>query len=443
MDLIILLYWVLAALLCVMMFYQGMTRKVDLFSIRNIYIAGFIVSQLVSPALSLKAEDYRGFSITDPMKAGKWMLFYNYIYISIYLFSYHRVRASDWLAKKFPRNAVSMSASDSMLMGLAISTIVVAMAVRIIGMRIPLIAAISVNTSLALASVACAIIGWVWAARRVNPAVLLAVTVVISVSLFVSLSGFYSRRPLISVLAGFVWGVYHRWIKHLSPVKMLIGAVPAMLVVVGIVGAFTAIRSHETSSTEAMATVQQMRSASISEGTGNLLGGQAVGAAALWVIDSFPDEFEYRPLFGLRYMVYWWVPRALWQDKPEPLSTEIATLARLRGVNRKGITLPPGVVGYASAEGGFYAVVIYAIFFGQFTRFFDSLVKIYPTNPFIILPVGCSTGQFLGLARGDISTFTTLAIVGFASSFFLIYFTAMAFGQSGSSPVRTPLPQPR
>lgn len=442
MDLIVALYWLLALLLCVMMFAQGMSRKVDLFSIRNIYLCGFIVSQIISPALALQADNYHLFHIVDPMKAGRWLLLFNYVFVAIFLLSYHRFKFADRLAGKFPKG--SGQASDSLLTTLAVVTIVAAAAIRLVGMRIPAITAISIATSLALASVGCAIMGWVWAARRVNPAVLSVSGIVLITGMMISLSGHYSRRPLISVLAGFAWGVYHRWVKKLSPSMMMVGTVPLVLVVGLIVAAFTAIRSHETSTTEAGATVQQMKNANISKGTSDLLGGQAVGPAALWILDSFPHKHEYRPLFGLKYMVYWWVPRFMWQDKPEPLSTEIATLARLRGVNRKGITLPPGVIGYAGAEGGFYAVVVYAIFFGQFTRFFDSLVRLNPTNPFIILPVGCSTGQFLGLARGDISTFATLAVVGFASSYLLIYLTSVLFGNpSSQSQIRAPLPHPR
>src|SRR5690606_430190 len=153
------------------------------------------------------------------------------------------------------------------------------------------------------------------------------------------------------------------------------------------------------------------------------------GPAALWMVEKFPREVRYEHLFTFRYMAYWFVPRMLWEDKPEPLSTKVAHLAKLRGVNRDAITIPPGVVGYAAAEGGFYALVLYALFFGQFTRFFDELITLNPHNPFIILPVGCATGQFLGLARGEIAIFTNLAIVGFALTFLLIYLTSLAFGQ--------------
>lgn len=436
MGLTIALFWLLAAGLCLLMLYQGLTRSVDLFSIRNIYLAGFIVYQIVSPVSALQVDAYSGFRITDPARAGKWMLIFNYIFIALFLLSYHRIKLARWLAEKFPHR--SATASDSMLTGLAFTLIVAAVVLRIFGVQIPLIQALSINVSVALAATSCAIIGWVWAQRRLNPAVLSIAFFIISVSMVVSLTGFYSRRPLVSILAGFSWGAYHRWARFLPPGKLLLSAAPLAIVAGMVVAAFTAIRSHSTGVTDAQATLQQMKGASLAKGTGDLLSGQAVGPAALWIVEKYPREIHYEHLFTFRYMAYWFVPRMLWEDKPEPLSTKVAHLAKLRGVNRDAITIPPGIVGYAAAEGGFYAVVLYALFFGQFTRFFDELITLNAGNPYIILPVGCATGQFLGLARGEIAIFTNLAVVGFVLTFLLIYFTSMAFGQSQDADLGAP-----
>jgi hypothetical protein len=436
MGLTIALFWLLAAGIVLMVLYQGLTRSVDLFSIRNIYLAGFIVYQIVSPVMALQSDFYAGFRIVDPAKAGKWMLIFNYVFVAIFLLSYHRIKLVQWLAAKFPQR--SATASDSMLTGLAFALILFAVVLRLVGVRIPILQSLSVNVSVALAATSCAIIGWVWAQRRLNPAVLSIAFFIISVSMVVSLTGFYSRRPLVSILAGFSWGAYHRWARFLPPGKLLLSAAPLAILAGLVVAAFTAIRSHSTGVTDAQVTLQQMKSASISKGTSDLLSGQAVGPAALWMVEKFPREVRYEHLFTFRYMAYWFVPRMLWEDKPEPLSTKVAHLAKLRGVNRDAITIPPGVVGYAAAEGGFYALVLYALFFGQFTRFFDELITLNPHNPFIILPVGCATGQFLGLARGEIAIFTNLAIVGFALTFLLIYLTSLAFGQSQNDSLRAP-----
>ena len=161
----------------------------------------------------------------------------------------------------------------------------------------------------------------------------------------------------------------------------------------------------------------------------------------MWALEQYPRYLEPKPLFSLRYMTMYFVPRQLWLDKPLPLSTDIANLARLKGVDRDNITIPPGVIGYAAAEGGLYALVIYALFFGQFTRFFDELVRQNPNNPFIILPTGCVLGQFLGLARGDIGSFTPIIIISFASMMALMFVVKFLFSRPTASNYSVPWPQ--
>ena len=440
-GLIIALLWLLAGLLSVMMIAQGMSRRVDLFSVRNIYLAGFIVYQVVSPVTALSSGNFFGFRIVDPVASAKWFLIFAYVYIAIYLLSYHWIPFTRWLASKFPGG--NAEASDSMLTGLAISLIVASLVARVVGLQVPLLRGLSINVSVAFAAAACAITGWIWGHRRLNPAVLLVVAFVVSISMVIAMTGFYSRRPLISVLAGFAWGAYYRWARNLTPSRLLFATVPLIIGAALVVSAFTAVRWQMFQGGEGRITFTQMRGANIGQGSSDLVSGQSTGAIGFWVMEKYPAEIDYQPLFSLRYMAYYFIPRMLWEEKPNSLSNDVATLARLRGVNRKLITLPPGVIGYAGAEGGFYAIVIYALFFGQFTRFFDELIRLNPTNPFIILSVGCTTGQFLGLARGDMSIFANLAIIGFISTYLILYVTSLAFGRSRTAPAATPWPQMR
>jgi hypothetical protein len=438
-GLIIPLLWLLAGLLCVLMLAQGLQRKVDLLSTRNIYLAGFIIYQIVSPISAIGAENYFGFRIVDPEESAKWLVLFVYIYIALFLLSYHRIRLVDWLAKKFTTGATD--ASDSLLTGVALALAVLSLVIRVVGLQIPLIRGLSINVSVAFAAAACAISGWIWGHRKLNPVVLLIAGFVLCVGIGLSLTGFYSRRPIISMVAGFAWGAYYRWARQLKPSRLIFAMAPLVLAAIVVVGAFTAVRGSMAGGGEAKITVAQMRSANIGTGAADLLSGQATGAVMLWILEKYPHELDYNHLFSLRYMAYYFVPRTLWPDKPDTLANNIAHLARLRGVNRDVITLPPGVIGYAAAEGGFYALVVYALFFGQFTRFFDELIRRNPTNPFIILPVGCTVGQYLGLARGDISTFTNLAIIGFISTFLMLYVTRFVFGRTSSPQLASPWPQ--
>jgi hypothetical protein len=434
-GLTIALFWLLAAGLILMMIAQGLSRRVDLFSIRNIYLVGFIIYAIVSPATALQSGNFCGFRINDPDRAGRWMLAFTYIYAIVYLLSYHRIRASHWLAAKFSGGRATVS--DSMLTGVAIGLVLAALAMRIAGVHLPFLYALSTQLAVALLAAACAIIGWVWGARRLNPAVLLVAALVIGAGLMLSLT-IFSRRPLIGVTAGFVWGAYFRWARLLPPGRLLLSTLPLVLGGAVIVSAFTAIRNHNTGNTAAQDTFKQMAGADLKSGTANLLSGQACGSAALWILEKYPREIRYEPLFSFRYMGYWYVPRVLWDDKPEPLSQNIANLAKIRGVNRDLITMPPNVIGYAAAEGGFYALVLYALFYGQFTRLFDELIRRNVNNPLVILPIGCAMGQFMGLARGDLAIFTNLAIVGVVSAYLMLLIISFMFGRTRTMPYAAP-----
>jgi hypothetical protein len=105
----------------------------------------------------------------------------------------------------------------------------------------------------------------------------------------------------------------------------------------------------------------------------------------------------------------------IWKDKPDALSNSVATDARLRQINRDKVKLSPGIIGSASAEGGWYAYILYGIAFGLFLRFFDEIVTLAPWSPFAVLPVASSLGEVLGLARGETAVFANtyvLTVVG-------------------------------
>ncbi len=438
-GMMIFLLWLLAIALGSMMLIQGLQRKVDFFSIRNLYLTGFIVYCIHSVILPLSQESFYGFPISDPVRTAKWYVFFTYVYVAVYLFCYHRVRLVHWLgAKLSPAPSI---ASDSSLLMFALGLTALAVPLRIVALYVPVAAGALLIVSIALAAISSATAGWVWGHRRFNPAVLAFVLVILAGCLFVSLYHTYSRRPLLGILFGFSWGVYYRWARYLPLTRLFTWMAPLFLVAVTILAAYTAIRrGAHTGSVDQ--TVQQMAQADVRQGTESIISGQAVGAGALWAVDKFPKTFPMRHLESLKVMLCYYVPRQWWPDKPISLSLDVARLARLKGVNQDTIKLPIGVVGFAAAEGGFYALLIYALFFGQFTRFFDELVQRNLINPFIILPAGCVTGQFLGLARGDIAIFTSIIIVSIVSALLLMQIVRKMIGQRIFTPYWTQMPQP-
>jgi hypothetical protein len=405
---------------------QGFSRKVDLFSARNMYLVGFIVYQIISPAIALETENYTFFRLSFPEDTGKTFLMMAVTFLATFLCSYQRIKLSPWIAGKFkfpPRET-----NDYLLLGLGVFLVVVGMTLRF--MPIPNFAAASLQVSIAFAAIAAAICGWVWSNNRANVSVVVVVALVLAASLVVALTGAFGRRPLLGVVMGFAWGVYHRRVRLMSPAKMVMYIAPVVAAAAIVVAAFSAVRTHDPrKQVDVHSTISQMASADIMGGLADLLGGQTCGSASLWAIEEWPDRNEPRFLFSLKYMGMWIVPRYIWEDKPIPLGNDIAKLADVKGVNQDAITIPPGVIGYSAAEGGYWAVVIYGLFFGQFLRFIDELVRLNPTNSFIILPAAVATGQAFGLARGCIAVFTDLIVLGFVSTYIILFIADRMFGR--------------
>ena len=432
----------LAFVLCLMMLKQGLSRSVDFFSVRNLYLFGFIVYQLLNPANALYSENFTFFQIAFPAKTGKTFLLYAYLFVGVFLLSYHKLKPSRWFARKFP--APQREISDSFFLGLAIALILFAVPLRFFGNSVPGLSIVSTQTSIAMAAVASAIAGWVWGNRRLNLAVIAILCFIVGASFVISMTGAFGRRPLIGILLGLAWGAYYRRARYMKPAKLLVTLSPIFVFVVVAVSAFTAIRhNRDTAAASIQDTTRKMASADINAGILDIFGGQTTGSASLWAIEQWPDRFDYKPLFSLKFMAYWYVPRYIWPEKPTPLSKDIARLARLKRMNWDRMTIPPGVIGYAAAEGGILAAVIYALFFGQFLRFIDELIRLNILNPFIILPAGCATGQILGLARGDIAIFTNLIVLGFVTTFVMLFVASKLLGRKLQPAYWVPWPQPR
>ncbi len=437
---------VVVALYCIaiwlvfLMLKQGLSRKVDMFSARNMYLVGFIIYQLTSPAIALSTENFTLFRVNFPDDTGKKFLMMAVTFLVVFLFSYQRIKLTPWIAGKFkfpPRET-----NDFLLLSLAVFLIMLGMLLRF--MPIPNIAAASVQVSIAFAAIAAAISGWVWSNRRSNIPVAVVAAMVVAASLVIALTGVFGRRPLLAVVMGFAWGVYHRRVRLMSPAKMIIYIAPFMAAAALAVAAFTAVRTHDFGKqSDARSTVSSMSRADFRGGLKDLLGGQACGSASLWAIEQWPDQFEQRFLFSLKYMGMYFVPRFMWPEKPMPLGNDVARLADVAGVNQGGITIPPGVIGYSVAEGGYWAILIYALFFGQFLRFIDELVRLNPTNSFIILPAAVATGQAFGLARGCIAVFTDLIVLGFVSTYLILFIADRLFGKKLPQLQMNPWPQLR
>jgi hypothetical protein len=425
----VLILLLLSVLLVVVILVNGIYRKVEFFSCRNFFLAGFIVFQLMSAATAVISDNYGMFPVASPKSSIAIFTGYSIVFLILFMASYHLLPIARWatrLLKSLPREA-----SDSSMLIAAIILVSIALPGRFLSSYIPFrpAAMVGIYASFGFAALAAAIAGWVWGRRIANPFAASISLLIFCTSLVVGLTSGFGRRPLLSVVVALVWGVYYRWARTVQPLKLLIYVLPFVLIGGIAVSKFTAARSQETRNLSIPELVKSVAAADTARGAYLLFQGQDCGACALWCIENFPENHEPKVLHTLKYFFYIWVPRSWWPDKPVTLANEIAHLAQIEGVNRDAITLTPGVVGYAAAEGGMLAIIVYAICLGQFVRFFDQLIVNNISNPFIVLSISCTLGEFFGLPRGGVDLFASIIIINFVLTFLVLWIMSRLIGR--------------
>lgn len=423
-ELYVFTYYAISAVLILIMIYQGLARRVELLSYRNIYLAGFIIFQLLSCANIISRDEYGPYPIENKKDALELFFLYSILFLACFFISYHWLKLARWCASRF-KPKQPLESSDWTLLMVGVALLSLGLFLRFVGTGVPLLRYF--YFTIPGIPAACAVVGWVWAGRRFNVAVVTVGAAIFSISALTAVWATAGRRPIISVCLALAWGAYYRLRGKLNLRKVLVWSVPFLLVTLHFGGAFSMHRSHH--STDHAEILKKTLTTSPLRSIPHVLAGSPDAQATLWALDAYPDRHEMHHLFSLRYLVYHSVPRALWPDKPEPLSRKVSRLARIKGVNHKVITLPPSVMGYAHAEGGFYALVIYAFFFGQFCRFFDEIIRQNPGNPFLIIPTGCVLGDLIGLPRGDIAIMANVNILGFLIIWFFFLIARQVIGR--------------
>ena len=346
-QLYVLIYYSLVIGLVLLMIYQGVRRRVDLLSFRNIYLSGFIFFLLISCSTAITTDDYGPLRIDNIRGALRLFLFYVLVYLCFFLISYHWLKLARWGASKFkPKH--TFVASDWMLLLVSFGFFGLGVFLRFFAHYVPLMPYFAGFVPALPA--ACALVGWVWGGRRFNLAVLTMGGFIVAASIFLGIYGIAGRRPLIEISLAFAWGAYHRMRGNVNIVRLLMWSVPILLVAVHLLGAFTIHRTHHRAIQEAHSVAMKVLSTSPVDSFGRILKGHNDATFALWTMDAYPNRFDQRHLFSFRYMIYHPIPRALWPDKPSPLSKYVARYAGKDRVNLDLITLPPCVTGYATPK---------------------------------------------------------------------------------------------
>lgn len=422
----------LSALLVFIMIRQHVKGTRDLLSIRNLAILGFVIFQLTSTALRLYWGRFERYPIYKPEGTALQLSAMATVFLIITWLVYSRGWIAVPVARRIPAPHTAPSGGTMLTAAFFLTVIAAGLC---FGVRYPLIGTVANLIGVGFAAIAAGLVGWVWCRQLINPALILIGSFIVLCNLGNVMMGSFGRRGLVAVGAGLIWGMYYSKWRYLPTRSMLFRLSVISVVPIIVLALFTSARDPGERQRTTMQHVQAMASGHIGQGILQLLDGQNTGGSTCWVIENYPERFNYRHLMTPYYFLVYPVPRSWWLDKPMPLSKHIAKQARIEGVNWEDITLPAGIIGAAAAEGGWYALVIYAILGGILLRLVDETITLNANSPLIVLACGSALGQVMGLARGETSVFAWMMVTTIIGTYVCIVLTAKLIESRGWVPL--------
>ncbi len=406
----------------VLIWVQHNRRTVMLFSTRNVFLVGFAYFQIISVMYWVADPELYGklWPLTRPKQDASQFIAMSLLFILSYLIAYHLFR----FVAKHRRSFTFLSGAegDSFLLLLALIMSVLSVGMRLgIGNRY--IATLSQYAGVSMGAAACGLAAWVLVARYKNPIIFSFCAGIIAMNMFGQLGGF-SRRGLLSMGLAILWSMFYRYIHTKRTGRIVITFaiifLPSFLVVSG----FTAIRQVGGMSNQEA--VRLLTVDALEAGAQRLVGPTDTGPITLWLIENYPKNFRHRHMFTPLYTFGHFIPRAWWRNKPTTLSYLAVEQAQLKRVG--ALNIGPGIIGHAAAEGGYYAIVVYALLGAMLTKFLDEVSRYNNINVYVIVPIGSALAEVFASARGETSYMLGVGGTGIVCVFFFMMAVAKLTG---------------
>ncbi|MDX9911782.1 MAG: hypothetical protein RBS39_08130 [Phycisphaerales bacterium] len=390
----------------VVMLVQALTRRVDLLSLRNFFLLGFLIFQVSSALIAFNTRVFGDFRIAEPEHAARIYCVVATVFMILFLAFYQSGIIAKRVALRLP---VGTSVPQtSALLTLAVLFLLSGLLGRFVLTYVPVVGPLAFIAGSAFTAAAATIAAWCWSKQWWNPVLALFGGGIIAVAFASSLIGSFGRRDIAAVLLGVIWGSYHGWWKYLPPMTTIfrlgvVGAAGAIFL-----AAFSTIRSQELREARSLhRVVSALANADVSTGLIDLATGQLAAPNSMWIIDTHPLSFERDPLHQLKYTTLMIVPRQFFPEsfpKPDALGRIAVDRGNLKG-RPSGFSIGPGLVGHLWYDVVWISLPLYAFLLAIFVRTLDELPRIHGGNAFAIVPVGVALGQIIGLSRGELGLF--------------------------------------
>jgi hypothetical protein len=393
---------------------QYRTGRHELLSLRNIFLLGFVLFEIYSVANVASTGNFGQFPLNTPLVTERRFELLAAVFLIVFLLAYERPIGFQGVAARFGELLAGRRSQRRKVVPLAIGMTGAAIMLRAFAVTVPSGTASHAASLIAAAAaaVACGLGAWVSQSDQSMARRGLFCIVILVINIPVAIVGQFSRRPLVALFGAVIWSLYYSRLRLGGSRKVILKLGVLIIIPVMALAVFTDLRQAGPANVTVSSFLNKLGDASgaTTSGAKTLATNLPTGSVTLWVEENYPKNFHARRLQTLQYFFGIAIPRGIWHSKPKPISDSIANEANLVGVNVAKIKVPAGIIGNAAAEGGLFADIVYAFLIGALLRMFDDAVLRNRMDPFLVVAVGSSLGQVLGLARGESSVFAAVFV---------------------------------
>jgi hypothetical protein len=419
--------WLFIAAMLAVVIIPWATRKADLFTSWNLFLIG--------------SANFVGFdSVASGSGAFQWGIFsssiiYSYIIAASVFYLFAFLAYYCW---KFPRKQAGKRlrmwprAEGNTLIPMLLLCLMLA----VWGIATPNIegvAQLGYQLGVPATVLAATFVTVNWLRRPFNGTLALVWISVFAFALVMSVFGTTGRRSILSVFLILPICLYWMILRYKLVRVTAIPLAFLCFLVYSLVAAHNEIRhrymgkaSYMTPAQEAVETIKLLPTALFNtRGPMRSLPSGSVDASMI-CMQIFPRDFPTEPFACIKFILANPIPRVWWPDKPSALGSWLSR--RVPVWYQMGeVNISMGVVGHGYHEGGMHMLIFYGLLLGGVMRFFDELLIRQSDNPFLLGILAASSGNIIGLSRGDLALFMLL-ILGTVICTLVLRFVGRIFG---------------
>ncbi len=383
--------------------------KVQLFSLRNVFITGFLYFQsfgIFSWLFDRDANGWWAYLVTE--RNLETTLIYcfmlNAFVISFFVcYELIRIRVRPYIPKH-PLRAKDCFRVASILTSCCIGSWLVGFFVLQDLLQF-------IATGIGVAATGFA--AWGWSSRVKHPTYIAYLVIIAALSCFPQFTEF-GRRGMVSIAGVIAWVVFYRVSFSANIPKLMIYSAIVVLPMLIVLAKFSEVRGKRPKSVQEA--VELMVPADTVRGFSRIATFQGAAPISIWCLHHHPRRFKYRHCHTIGAFFWIAVPRSIWAGKPQGLGINIPKMANLKRVG--GLNVGAGLIGHASAEGGWYALFLYAFLLALLFKFLDSLVLAKAT-PLYRVPLAAALGDIFATSRGEVNFFLDIMALSILVAFVL------------------------